>query len=78
VSLKTHTAQEYRHPICVCILHLTLKDTVELLEPAVVYYYFITGLELRERFHKTIRSDSRSNQINDLLMNGRRLVVETH
>jgi hypothetical protein len=78
MCLETHTAQEYRHPVCVSFMHLTLKNTVELLEPALVDDYFITSFELGERFHKAIRSDSRSNETNDLLINRCRPVVETH
>jgi len=59
-------------------MHLTFKNTVQLLKPAVIDYYFITGLEFRKRFYKTICSDSRSNQADDLLINRRWPVVETH
>jgi len=78
VRLKIHTAQKYLHSIRIRILHLTLKNTVELLEAALVYHHFIAGFEIRARFHKTIRSNSRSNQTYDLLINRRWSVVETH
>jgi hypothetical protein len=78
VGLKTHTTQKYRHPVCIGILHLALKNTVELLKPAVVDYHFIAGFELIRRFYKSVFSDSRSNETNDLLVDGRRPVVETY
>jgi hypothetical protein len=78
VGLETHTAQKYRYPIRVCILHLALKNTVELLKAAVVDYHFVAGLEFCLRFYKTFWPDPGSDQADDLLINRGRLVVETH
>src|SRR6185295_9884342 len=73
-SLKTHCVQEYRDPVG--IRHLAFKNTAEVLKPAFVDNYFVTNLEVFSRFHKTISSDPRLNQSNDLILKRSRFVVK--
>lgn len=75
MGLKTHCVQENPDPVG--ILHLTFKNAAEVLKSAFVDNHFVTGLEVVGRFHKTITSDSRSNQIDDLVFKRSRLVVKS-
>jgi len=75
MGLKTHRVQEYPDPLG--ILHLAFKNAAEVLKSAFVDNYFVTGLEVVGRFHKTITSYSRSNQIDDLVFKRSRLVVKS-
>ena len=75
MGLKTHCVQKYPDPIG--ILYLSFKDTAEVLKPAFIDNYFVTGLEVFDRFHKTITLYSRANQIDDLILKRSRLVVKS-
>lgn len=76
VRLKTHGVEKYPHPVR--IRHPAFKSTAEILEPAVIDFYFITGLEVVVGFDKAITSDLRSHQFDDLVINRSGLVVEAH
>src|SRR6185503_4101698 len=75
MRLEIHCIQQNSH--AVCILHLAIKHAAEVLEPALLDYYFITDFEILERFHKPIVSNSRSDQVYDLVFNGRRSTSES-
>src|SRR6185369_13187654 len=74
MRLKTYCVQKYHDPIRVG--QASFKNTVEVLEPAVVDYHFITRIEFID-FHDAITSHLRPHHFNDLFINGNRLVVDT-
>ena len=73
VGLKIHCVQKY--PDSVGVRHSPFKNAIEVLEPAVVDYHLVTGLEFIG-FHEAITSNLRSHQFNDLVSDYRRLIVE--
>ena len=74
MRLKTYCVQKYHDPIRVG--QASFKNTVEVPEPAVVDYHFITRIEFID-FHDAITSYLRPHHFNDLVINRNRLVVDT-
>jgi hypothetical protein len=76
MGLKADGVQKYPDPIRV--RHLAFKNTAEVLEAAVIDYHFIAGPELLKFLHKTIYSNPRSDQVNDLIIDTNRLVAKAY
>lgn len=74
VRLERHGVQQYADAIRV--LHLTFKNTGQMLKLALVDDHSISGLEFLERFHEAVGTDFRSHQIDDLVVDRSRFVVE--
>src|SRR5262249_30191926 len=76
MRLKIHCVQKYSDAIGV--RNSAFKSAAEAMKPAVVNSYFVSRLEVVERFHKAVCSDLRSHHFNDLVVNRSRRVVEAH